>query len=49
MVEINGRSGRIGGIGPKPIDRLGRERDQPALRKGAGGLADGGLAGRQNR
>ena len=46
-VEMGDR-GRIAGVRPEPVDRLGRERDQAALAKAARGLSHGGRIGRQN-
>ena len=43
-----GDRGRIGGVGAEAIDRLGRERDQPALGQDTRGRRHGGLAGGQN-
>ena len=43
-----GDRGRIGGVGAEAIDRLGWERDQPALAKAAAGLGHGSLAGGPN-
>ncbi len=39
-LEDPGHRGRRGGIGPEPVDRLGRERHQLALLEGLGGSLD---------
>ena len=43
-----GDRGRVGGVGAEAVDRLGRERDQPALGQAAAGLGHGSLAGGPN-
>ena len=44
-----GDRGRVGGVGAEAINRLGRERDQPAPGKDARRRGHGSLAGGQNR
>ena len=44
-VEMGDRGG-IGGVRPEPVDRLGRERDQPAGGQSPGGSFRAGRAGR---
>jgi hypothetical protein len=43
--EHRGHGGRIGGVGPQPVDGLGGEGHQPAGPQGGGGRAHGTLVG----
>ncbi|MGY4486078.1 hypothetical protein ACVWWR_005269 [Bradyrhizobium sp. LM3.2] len=44
-VKMGDRAG-ISSVRPEPVDRLGRERDQPAAGQYPGGSFRAGLAGR---